>query len=32
MNPGGILLTVLGVLVAAQVFKGQALERLGIVQ
>jgi hypothetical protein len=31
VNPGGVLLTVIGVLVAAQVFKGQALERLGIV-
>lgn len=31
MNPGGIFLALLGVWVGAQVFRGQALERLAIV-
>ena len=31
MNPGGVVLILAGVWVAAQVLKGEALERLGIV-
>jgi hypothetical protein len=31
VNPGGIFLAVLGVWVACQVFGGEALERLGVV-
>ena len=32
MNLSGVFLVVVGVLVGAQVLKGQALERLGVLQ
>lgn len=31
MNPGGVVLLILGVWVGCQVFGGHALERLGVV-
>lgn len=32
MNPSGLFVAVVGVVIVAQVLKGQALERLGLIQ